>query len=127
MPQIQRPRVQVVHHTALHTIFIQEGVAGYTDSRMCYEHPGWRSDGQTARTSPEECPSTLVKPPMEPNLATMGVLVGLRLKAHACALVELQVVQHVSTQWLIWGQVNECDLWKVSRHEKYSTTEVGGP
>ena len=47
---------------------------------------------------------------MVPNLATMRVLVGVRLKARACAFLELEVVQYKSTQWLIWWQVNEWNL-----------------
>ena len=47
----------------------------------------------------------------------MRVMAGTRVKAHACALLELQVIQYKSTQWLIWWRVNEWNLWKTWRHK----------
>ena len=41
----------------------------------------------------------------------MQVLVGMRLRAHACALLELQIIQYQSTQWLMWWQVNKWSRW----------------
>ena len=52
---------------------------------------------------------------VEPNLATVRVMVGTC--GHACALLELQVVQYKSTQQLIWWRLNERNLWDMWRHK----------
>ena len=57
------------------------------------------------------------EPLVEPNLATMQVMTGIRLKAHACALLEFHINQCKSTQWLIWWRLNEWNLWKMWRHK----------
>ena len=46
----------------------------------------------------------------------MQVIVGMRLKAHARALLEPQVILSTSTQWLIRLQVNARNLWKLWSH-----------
>ena len=77
-----------------------------------------RADSQAEPATRGVPPSILVNEPlMEPNLVTMRVLVGMRLKAHACALLELQVIHYKATQWLIWWQVNEWNLWKTWRYK----------
>ena len=55
--------------------------------------------------------------PVEPNRATMRVMVGTRVKAPACALLEPPVIQHKPTQWLIWWRVNAWNLWETWRHK----------
>ena len=45
-----------------------------------------------------------------PDLATVRMRLAIRLKAHACALLELSVIHYKSTQWLIWWRVNEWNL-----------------
>ena len=55
---------------------------------------------------------------VEPILAAMRVMVGTRVRAHACALLGLQVIQSKSTQLLTWWRVNEWNLWKMWRHKR---------
>ena len=54
---------------------------------------------------------------VEPNLTAMRGMVGTRVRAHTCALLELQVIQYKLTQWLIWWRVNEWNLWKMWRYK----------
>ena len=54
---------------------------------------------------------------VEPNLAAMRGVVGLRVRAHAITLLELQVVHYKSTEWLRWWRVTERNLWTMRRNK----------
>ena len=54
------------------------------------------------------------EPLMEPDLVTMQILVAIRLKAHNCALLELNVM-HYTVADMVAG--TEWSLWAIRGHE----------
>ena len=56
-------------------------------------------------------------PLVGPNLAAMPGVVGMRVRAHASTLLELQVIHYKLTEWLRWRRVTERNLWTMWRNK----------
>ena len=59
-------------------------------------------------------------------LGTTRLMVGIRLTAHASALLERQLLQHQSAQWLIRWRLDEWNMWTMWRQNNTRPPQLVG-